>query len=176
MNQIDPVHIIPSYLSKIYFNIVLSLRSFIQGIRPDPRLLMNFRNKLIFLRWGVVSPTPNPTAGGPPLVGCPRLLIQYIHSYSSYLEAVSSICNLRTRHVVVKRAFRFHKDDEFSDQLSHYFIKKVSAPWRWMQRNSIYVRYRPGWVSCGIGDTCSEIWLSWIFRLRLKPCTCIPRT
>ena len=36
------------------------------------------------LHWGVVSPSPNPQAGGPPLVGCPRLLIQYIRSYSPY--------------------------------------------------------------------------------------------
>jgi hypothetical protein len=39
--------------------------------------------------------------GGPPTVGCPRLLIQYIRSYPPYLEAVSSIRNPRTRHVVV---------------------------------------------------------------------------
>jgi hypothetical protein len=43
----------------------------------------------------------NPQAGGLPLVGCLRLLIQYIHSYPPYLEAVSSICNLRTRHAMV---------------------------------------------------------------------------
>jgi hypothetical protein len=35
----------------------------------------------LFLRWGVVSPTPSPQAGGPPLVGCPRLIIQYIRSW-----------------------------------------------------------------------------------------------
>ncbi|KAJ4427260.1 hypothetical protein ANN_24878 [Periplaneta americana] len=46
-------------------------------------------------------PSPNPQAGGPPLIGCPRLLIQYIRSYPPYLEAVSSIRNLRTRHAVV---------------------------------------------------------------------------
>jgi hypothetical protein len=57
----------------------------------------------LFLRWGVLSPTPNSQAGGPPLVGCPRLLILYILSYLPYLEAVSSICNLRTRHAVVTR-------------------------------------------------------------------------
>jgi len=34
-----------------------------------------------FLRWGVVNTSPNPQAGGPPLVGCPRLLIEYIRSY-----------------------------------------------------------------------------------------------
>jgi len=37
-----------------------------------------------FLRRGVVSTSPNPQAGGPPLVGCPRLLIQFIHSYRPY--------------------------------------------------------------------------------------------
>jgi hypothetical protein len=34
-----------------------------------------------FLRWGIVSLSPNPQAGGPHLVGCPRLLNQYIRSY-----------------------------------------------------------------------------------------------
>ncbi|PNF43470.1 hypothetical protein B7P43_G10809 [Cryptotermes secundus] len=42
---------------------------------------------------------PNPQAGGPPLVRCQRLLIQYIHGFPPYLEGVSSICNLRTRNV-----------------------------------------------------------------------------
>jgi hypothetical protein len=35
-SQIDPVHTIPSYLSKIYFN------------RPDPRLLVIFETSLFF--------------------------------------------------------------------------------------------------------------------------------
>ena len=34
----------------------------------------------LFLQREVVSLTPNPQAGGPLLVGCPRLLIQYIRS------------------------------------------------------------------------------------------------
>jgi hypothetical protein len=46
---------------------------------------------------------PNPLAGGPPLVGCPRQLIQYIPRYPPYLEAVSCTSNLRTRHAVVAR-------------------------------------------------------------------------
>ena len=33
------------------------------------------------LQGGVVSTSPNTQAGGPTLVGCPRLLIQYIRSY-----------------------------------------------------------------------------------------------
>jgi hypothetical protein len=38
----------------------------------------------------------------PPLLGCPRLLIQYFRSYLPYLEAVSPTRNLRTHHAVVK--------------------------------------------------------------------------
>jgi hypothetical protein len=53
--------------------------------------------------WRVVNPTPNPQAGGSLLDGCPRLLIQYIRSCPPYLEAVSSIRNLRTGHAVVTR-------------------------------------------------------------------------
>jgi hypothetical protein len=56
-----------------------------------------------FLWLGVVSPTLNPQAGGPPLVGCPPLLIQYIRSYPPYLEDFSSIRNLRTRHAMVTK-------------------------------------------------------------------------
>jgi hypothetical protein len=47
----------------------LLLWSYIQGIRIGPRLLVYCRNRLIFLRWGDVSPTPNRQAGEPPLVG-----------------------------------------------------------------------------------------------------------
>jgi hypothetical protein len=56
-----------------------------QRISPGPRLCIVFRNMEIFLRWGVVSTSPNPQAGGPPPVGCPRL---HIRSYPPYLEAV----------------------------------------------------------------------------------------
>jgi hypothetical protein len=62
-----------------------------------------FVTRLLFLQWGVVSPTPNPQAGGLPLVGCPWLFIRYIRSYSPYLKAVSSIRNLRTCHAMVTR-------------------------------------------------------------------------
>ena len=37
-----------------------------------------------FSRGGVVSASPNPQAGGPPLVGCPRPLFQFIRSYPPY--------------------------------------------------------------------------------------------
>lgn len=35
-----------------------------------------------FIRWEAVSPTNNTLDGGKPVVGWPRLFIQYIHSYS----------------------------------------------------------------------------------------------
>ena len=38
----------------------------------------------MFLWWGVVSTSPNSKAVRPSLVGCPRLLIQYIGSYPPY--------------------------------------------------------------------------------------------
>jgi hypothetical protein len=62
----------------------LSLLKPYQIIRPCPRLcLWIFRNKDSFSQW-VVSPSSKPQAGGPPLVGCPRLLIQHIRSYPPY--------------------------------------------------------------------------------------------
>ena len=45
-------------------------------------------NMLNFLRWGVVSTSPNHQDGVPPRVGRSRPLIQYIRSYLPYLQAV----------------------------------------------------------------------------------------
>jgi hypothetical protein len=47
-------------------------------------VILNIR----LLRRGVISTSPNPQARGPPLVGCPRLLIQFIHSYPPYRRPV----------------------------------------------------------------------------------------
>jgi len=55
----------------------------------------------IFLRRGVVNNSPNPKAEAPPLAGCPRLLIQYIHSYTQTGDG-SSILNQRTSMVWLK--------------------------------------------------------------------------
>ena len=64
----------------------LSLFRLNQGSVQAPRLtLWVFRNvMLFFLRRGVLSTSPNPQAGGPLLVGCPRLIIQYIRSCPPY--------------------------------------------------------------------------------------------
>jgi len=58
-------------------------------------------HKKLFLRRGIVSFSPNPQAGGPPLLGCSRLIVQYVHSYPPHLQSVSSTRN-STRHAVVK--------------------------------------------------------------------------
>jgi hypothetical protein len=61
------------------------------------------RNEMPFYGGGVVSLPLNPQAWGPPTVGYPRRLIQYILNYPPYLEAVSSDRNQGTHHAVVDR-------------------------------------------------------------------------
>jgi hypothetical protein len=108
VSQISTVHTIPSYLSDFLHSTCqisypFSLAYIVYRKNLSLRPFVTFRNKIIFLQWGVGSSTPNPQAGGPLLVGSPRLLMQYIYIYPPYLEAVSSIRNLRTRHAVVTR-------------------------------------------------------------------------
>ena len=59
----------------VYLQIVLS---------PDEASCVWMFLNINVLQGGFVSTSPNPQAGGPPLVGCPRLLIQYIRSYHPY--------------------------------------------------------------------------------------------
>jgi hypothetical protein len=77
-----------SWASWIQFapNFLFPLLRSCQRISPGPRRFETFRNNDNFLRWGVVRPAPNPQAGRPSLVGCPRLLFQYIRSYPPYPE------------------------------------------------------------------------------------------
>ena len=43
-----------------------------------------FRYMICFYVEDLLAPRPNPQPGGPPPVGCPRLLFQYIRSYPPY--------------------------------------------------------------------------------------------
>jgi hypothetical protein len=61
------------------------LRSY-QRIIPGPRHFETFRNNRQIFTVRCCRPNAQPQAGGPPLVGCPRLLIQYIRSYPPYPE------------------------------------------------------------------------------------------
>ena len=56
----------------VYLRIVLS---------PEEASCLQVFLNMNVLQGGVVSTSPNPQAGGPPLVGCQRLLIQFIRSY-----------------------------------------------------------------------------------------------
>jgi hypothetical protein len=47
---------------------------------------------ILFLQRVVVSTSSSPQAEGPPLVGCPRLLIQFIHSYPPYRRPFGYPC------------------------------------------------------------------------------------
>jgi hypothetical protein len=59
---------------------------------------------LIFLRWDVAALMPTqPASGGAPLVVCPRLFIQYIPTYPTYLETVSFTRKLKSRHALVTK-------------------------------------------------------------------------
>ena len=59
----------------VYLRIVLS---------PEQASRMCVFLNLSVLQGGVVSTLPNPQAGLPPLVVCPRLLIQFIRGYPPY--------------------------------------------------------------------------------------------
>jgi len=56
----------------------------------SPRSYEMLLNIVSFLQRVVVSKSLNSHARVPPLVGCPRVLIQHIRSYPPYLEAVHS--------------------------------------------------------------------------------------
>ena len=53
-----------------------------------------------WILWRVVSHFPNLQPGDSPLVSCPGLLIPHVHTYRSYLEAVSFVHHPRTCHVI----------------------------------------------------------------------------
>jgi hypothetical protein len=91
------VHKSPPLVS-VLSQIFLSLRSFSQGIRPDPRLLVVFRNQFIFYGEELLAPRPTPKLEDHPLSA-----VQYIRSYPPYLKGVSSILNLRMRYAVLTR-------------------------------------------------------------------------
>jgi len=59
----------------VYLRIVLS---------PEEASCLQIFLNMNVLQGRVVSTSPNPQAEGPPLVGCPRLLIHFIRSYPPY--------------------------------------------------------------------------------------------
>jgi len=72
----------PSNTTAFYYNTIY-FHSKLRTSRSED-FFVNDSKHDTFLRWGVVSTSPNPQAGGPHIVGCPRLLIQHIRSYAAY--------------------------------------------------------------------------------------------
>jgi hypothetical protein len=72
-----------------------------------PRSCVIFHNKVGFFWSEEMLALRTTQAGGPPLVGCPRLLIQYIRSCPPYLEAVSSTYRRNTYVLQIFRKYFF---------------------------------------------------------------------
>jgi hypothetical protein len=68
------------------------------------------------------SPSARSQAGGPPLVACAQLPIEYIRSYRLYLQTASRIRKLSGRHAVVI-ATRFLMQIKFISVLNKYVNK-----------------------------------------------------
>jgi hypothetical protein len=122
---------------------------------------------IFFLRRGVFSTSPNPQVGGPLLVGCPRLLIQFIHSYLPYrrpfLHPTSRSC--------------------LNKFVEHYFVEAVKPKvilsdnetqmqcqlWKGTKQKH-YVKARYSAIYCSVGSHC---WFGGLnihfFVLRVKP-------
>ena len=94
----------PSNFLKIHFNIILPSTHSCMKVLIQAWGNCGCFTKWHFLRRGVVSDSPKPHAGCPPLVGSPRLLFSPIYSQlPSISERRSSMRNQRTRHDVVTR-------------------------------------------------------------------------
>ena len=78
----------------VYLRIVLS---------PEQASHLRMFLNIIVLQGRVVSTSPNPQARGPPVVGCPRLLIKFIRSYPPYRRPFLYPQPKRTSHAVVTR-------------------------------------------------------------------------
>jgi hypothetical protein len=133
-------------------------RSIQSTAQSKSEALWNVLQNSEFLRWGVVSTSPNPQAGGPPLVDFLRLIIQYIHSYAPYWR--------RFLHPQPKDApCRGDRDT--------LITKECKKQRKQRRANNFWIR----WVACegveGLGDGVVYIgrWVPEFQRSALSPST-----
>jgi hypothetical protein len=99
---------------------------------------------------------PRPHAGGQPLVGC----LRHIRSYLPYLEAVSSVRNLRTRHAVVTW-------DPLNMAIITTTVRNRTAQFEFKElHSSVNISFHIG-LTCQISSTIGGRWgtihlLSWV--------------
>jgi hypothetical protein len=70
--------------------------------------------------------------GGPRFSDCPRLLIRYIRRYPLYMEAVSSIRKLRTRHTVVTKDLTGNSSARFLYVVHALLTLDLTASTEWV--------------------------------------------
>jgi hypothetical protein len=81
-----------------------------------------------FLGWGDFSTLPNSQAGGPLLVGCPQLLIQYICSYPPHPEAVpSGSMGLFIYSYIIPYVWVSYSRQSLSFRVSHLILVYIYA-------------------------------------------------
>jgi hypothetical protein len=95
LEKLTSFQLVKKFATRRFITAFTSVRhlslSWAKSIQSTPKLSVQVRGLLFavsqhdtFLCWGVVSASPNPQTGGPPLVGSPRLLIHYIRKYPPY--------------------------------------------------------------------------------------------
>jgi hypothetical protein len=79
------------------FQVHFSLSKWIQRTRSKSDDLYKFRNMMAFTARSYYFP-PKPEAGGPSLVGCPRLLSQYTRVYPKFPDWADNEINNNNKH------------------------------------------------------------------------------
>ena len=80
-----------------------------------PATTMSISEQFCFSRGGVVSASPNPQAGGPPLSAVRDCLFD-LFAATLHIGGLSSIRNLRTRHAVVTGTHKHNITINISDK------------------------------------------------------------
>jgi hypothetical protein len=104
--------------------------------------VIRFVTNTRFYGGALLAPPPNPRTGGPPPVGCPRLLIHYIRSYPPSLKAVFSIRNLRTRLALVT--------GDVTTSGGYYFLNTCCL---------VCIVYLDYWCTCATVSAVMQIWI-----------------